>query len=532
MGRVSIRSQASVFALVAGCIGVITGCGSRQPPVEVSADANAANAALPAVQPLAVNNQTWTAEAMEALLAPIALYPDPVLSQVLMAATNPQEVLDAGNWLIDNPALADKALDQAATKAGFTPPVRALMQFRQIVDQMCLKMGWTTELGQAFTNDQRGVLAAVQRLRRQAQDAGNLENSPQMTVETQDQGGESAIVISPPSRQVVYVPQYDPTSAYAPPPAIDDSGYDSGDAVSSGELEYGAGLIVGNVFDHYADDYYHHHYYYPNYGHGRYPACPPRHYRPVYGHGHRPGHYYNRPPHYEDTLHDHAVLVVNHRGDDYWSNFDDRSTGTLRASSVPSPISVARMNHAQSVEITDDESEPARRDEELRSMPRRVSGYPGQPPGMGDPGQWVYAHDRGTSHHDEPQAARLQGGSSEQAAYDGTRQNRPHAGGWEPQTDVGDRQPPAYAGAKRQQFQAGGHAEGQGSVEPRQASQPNASFVTLGPRPPPQPAGARGAAMSGGNDRGAGHVAGPHAREGAAPARLGNSGVATQLPQR
>jgi hypothetical protein len=167
---------------------LMAGCGSKEPPAPAAAGGDAAAPAAdaapadaaPSAPPLASTDQTWTPEEMEALLAPIALYPDPVLSQVLLASTNPQEVLDAGNWLIDNPTLADKALDQAAAKAGFTPPVRALMQFRQIVDQMCLKMGWTTELGQAFTNDQRGVLAAVQRLRRQAQDAGNLENSPQI----------------------------------------------------------------------------------------------------------------------------------------------------------------------------------------------------------------------------------------------------------------------------------------------------------------------------------------------------------------
>ena len=82
----------------------------------------------------------------EELLAPIALYPDPVLSQVLIAATNPQEVLDAGNWLIANEALEGKALDDGAAQAGFTPPIRALVQFPQTIDMMCMEMGWTTEL--------------------------------------------------------------------------------------------------------------------------------------------------------------------------------------------------------------------------------------------------------------------------------------------------------------------------------------------------------------------------------------------------
>ncbi|MGB5704350.1 MAG: DUF3300 domain-containing protein, partial [Polyangiales bacterium] len=136
--------------------------------------------ATPAAQPLGATDQTWTPEDMEALLAPIALYPDPVLTQVLVSSTNPQEVMDAGNWLVANPELEGDALDDAAEAAGFTEPMRAVMPFRQIVDQMCLEMGWTTELGQAYTNDQPGVLAAVQRLRAQAQDVGNLQSSEQM----------------------------------------------------------------------------------------------------------------------------------------------------------------------------------------------------------------------------------------------------------------------------------------------------------------------------------------------------------------
>ena len=221
---------------------------------------------------------------MEALLAPIALYPDPVLSQVLLASTNPQEVLDAGNWLVGNPDIKDKALDQAAEKAGFTPPMRAIMQFRQIVDQLCLEMGWTTELGQAFTNDESGVFAAVQRLRTQAKDVGNLQSSEQMKVEEKTQDGEQAIVISPPSPQVVYVPQYDPVAAYAPPAAApaapatttttttttedDDDGHSTGSMVATGLLAFGAGLVVANIFDDDDDDYYHNDNYYPNYHSG------------------------------------------------------------------------------------------------------------------------------------------------------------------------------------------------------------------------------------------------------------------------
>ncbi len=119
---------------------------------------------------------------MEELLAPVALYPDPILMQLLTAAGNPQEVLDAGNWLLQNESLKGDALEQAATKIGFTPPARALLQFPATLDMMCQEMAWTTELGQAFATDQQGVLDAVQRLRFQAQEVGNLKSSPQMEV--------------------------------------------------------------------------------------------------------------------------------------------------------------------------------------------------------------------------------------------------------------------------------------------------------------------------------------------------------------
>ena len=156
---------------------------------------------------------------MEELLAPVALYPDVVLGQVLVSSTNPQEVLDAGNWLLQNQALQGNALDEAAKQVGFTPPIRGLLQSPEVVDMLCSQMGWTAELGQAFVNDQQGVMDAVQRLRAQAKDVGNLQSSEQLKVATETQDGHEVITVSPPSPQVVYVPQYDPVAVYAPPPA-------------------------------------------------------------------------------------------------------------------------------------------------------------------------------------------------------------------------------------------------------------------------------------------------------------------------
>jgi hypothetical protein len=571
MERNRIRSHVRLLALVASAAGVVAACGSRQPSAAAPASVQpgppaaapaATAAAVPAVHPLAVTRQTWTAEAMEALLAPIALYPDPVLSQVLMAATNPQEVLDAGNWLIDHPQLADKELDLAATAAGFTPPMRALMQFRQIVDQMCLKMGWTTELGQAFTNDQAGVLAAVQRLRRQAQDAGHLENSPQMAVATQEQGDQKVIVISPPNPQVVYVPQYDPTTAYVPAPALEESGYVSDTWVPSGVLAFGAGLIVANVFDGDVDDYYHHHYYYPDYGHGRYPPCPPHRYRP--GYGYRPGHYYNRPPRYEDRLRDHHLLVVDHGSDDYWNHFDERPTDQARADSVPSPITVARMNRSEPGQYSAVGGATLGRVETMSGTAARQPGYPGHAPEVDAVGQPSYARERGPGHDDEGRDARYQGGDRTPSAreggqgpqrYDSDRGEPRHEVNSGPRLLGGNPAPPDYRGAREPHAQGGDREPPRDEGAPRQPPRTSPGFVAAPgthassgvvehgnsgpsvpvrvPAPPPAPSsdGRHGHAGSDSHDAGGERAAGPHVHDATPPATGRKAGVVTQSQQ-
>jgi len=289
--------------------------------------------ATPAAQPLQANDQTWSPEELEALLAPIALYPDPVLTQMLLAAKNPQEVLDAGNWLVEHPDLEGDALDKAAEEAGFTPPVRAIIPFRQIVDQMCLEMGWTTEVGQAYTNDEAAVLAAVQRLRVQAEDVGNLESSDEMTVETKTQDGQQVIVIEPPSPTVVYVPAYDPITVYAPPPQPS-----AGSVAAASVISFGVGLTIGAAMRPYYGPRY-----YPNYWGGYIPPPPPYYYRPVYGGGYHPSHHYNRSNTYNKVLSDNNVVVANKgKNKDYWGKFDDKPRGKNKRGNAQSPITKAR----------------------------------------------------------------------------------------------------------------------------------------------------------------------------------------------
>jgi hypothetical protein len=328
------RSLAITLAL--GVATALAGCGSKDQPattaqVTAPAPETAAPAAAPAPAPTPISatdvaSASWTPEALEELLAPIALYPDPVLSQVLIASTNPQEVLDAGNWLIANEGLTGKALDDGAAKAGFTPPIRALVQFPQTIDMMCMELGWTTELGQAFVADQAGVLDAIQRLRRQAMDVGNLKSSEAMKVQTQVQEGKEVVVLSPPKPEVVYVPQYDPQAVYAPAPAVttttvpattttvveQKSGHSTGALVTTGLLAFGAGILVNEIFDD--DDDYRRGYYYPNYGYGGMPYYPPYPYRPSYGGGYYPSNGYNRPPNYNSGFQNNGNIYVNTGG--------------------------------------------------------------------------------------------------------------------------------------------------------------------------------------------------------------------------
>src|SRR5210317_174631 len=147
------------------------------PPVQQAAPVESSPAAPVGAEMANTSQNSYSPESLESLLAPVALYPDPVLAQVLATSTNPQEVLDAGNWLLQNADLTGQDLESAALSVGFTPPMVALVQFPTVVDMMCMEMDWTTELGNAFLADEPGVLDAVQRLRKQAADMGNLQSS-------------------------------------------------------------------------------------------------------------------------------------------------------------------------------------------------------------------------------------------------------------------------------------------------------------------------------------------------------------------
>jgi hypothetical protein len=152
------------------------------------------------------------AEEIDQLVAPVALYPDTLLAQVLMAATYPLEVVQAQQWLQQNPNLQGDQLSAALEKQSWDTSVKAMTQVPTVLKQMSDKVDWTQKLGDAFLEQQADVMGSVQRLRKRAQEAGQLTTTEQQMVVTTNQ----TIVIQQANPQVVYVPYYNPTVVYGP----------------------------------------------------------------------------------------------------------------------------------------------------------------------------------------------------------------------------------------------------------------------------------------------------------------------------
>lgn len=184
-----------------------------------------------------------TEQELDALVAPIALYPDALVAQILSAATFPDQVAAANYWMGQNKNLTGSALMQAVNKQSWDPSVKALTQFPSVLNNMARNLSWTSELGETYHNQQTEVMSAIQKLRAQAKAAGNLKSTPQQTVKIESQDGTQVIVIQPANPQVVYVPQYNPTVVYGTPYTT--PGYSTSDIVATGLLSFGAGIAVG-----------------------------------------------------------------------------------------------------------------------------------------------------------------------------------------------------------------------------------------------------------------------------------------------
>ncbi|WP_295132468.1 DUF3300 domain-containing protein [uncultured Reyranella sp.] len=189
------------------------------------------------------SNKPFTTEQLDQMLAPIALYPDALLSQVLMAATYPLEVVEAARWSQANPNLKGDAAVAAVKDKSWDVSVKSLVAFPQTLQMMSNQLDWTQKLGDAMIGQQKDVATAVQRLRAKAQAAGNLKSTPQQTVTTQSSGGASAIVIEPANPELLYVPYYNPAWAYGawPYPAYPPPYYPP-------PPNYGAALMTGMMF--------------------------------------------------------------------------------------------------------------------------------------------------------------------------------------------------------------------------------------------------------------------------------------------
>jgi hypothetical protein len=183
---------------------------------------------------------TLTADELDGLVAPIALYPDALVAQVLGAATFPYEIVDAAFWMKDNSTLTGEALAKAVDQQSWDPSVKALTQFPSVLENLAKNLSWTSALGEASATQQQDVMAAVQRMRAKAQAAGTLKSGNQITVV---QEAPQTIVIQPANPQIVYVPTYNPTVVYGAPVVV--PGYSSADVAAAAILSFGVGIAVG-----------------------------------------------------------------------------------------------------------------------------------------------------------------------------------------------------------------------------------------------------------------------------------------------
>ena len=154
-----------------------------------------------------------TPEQLQRLVAPIALYPDSLVAQILAASTYPEQVVEADRWLQAHPDLKGEALGQAVDQQSWDPSVKALTAFPSVLGNMDKNLSWTSSLGDAYYNQEQDVMDAVQVMRGRAQQSGNLKTTAQQTVTTQ----ASTIIVEPAAPDVVYVPAYDPWVVYGDP---------------------------------------------------------------------------------------------------------------------------------------------------------------------------------------------------------------------------------------------------------------------------------------------------------------------------
>ena len=248
-----LRRLAAVLCLSSLLLGN-SACSSKPPPqsqqpagspqpAQTSANQQSANASADQ-QPVKI-----PADQLDSLVAPIALYPDPLLSQVLVASTYPLELIQLQQWLEKNKDLKDKALVDAVSTQPWDPSIQAMVSLPEVVKRLADDVQWTTDLGNAFLAQQSDVMDAIQRMRQKAQGTGALKSNEQLKVETKVVQEKTVIVIEQASPEVVYVPSYDPVYVYGAPvypyPAIYYPAYSTGTVVAATAISFGLGVALG-----------------------------------------------------------------------------------------------------------------------------------------------------------------------------------------------------------------------------------------------------------------------------------------------
>jgi len=298
------------------------------------------------------------------LVAPIALYPDSLLAQMLMCASDPDNVKRLNEWLKANATLKGTALQDAAVVANFEPSFVALTLFPHVVETMASKIEWTTLLGQVFAADRNAVFASIQKLRTQAKNVGTLKSTPQQQIETKTtSSGEEVIVIEPTNPQVVYVPQYNATTVYTTAPTTTTQTIvikeedDSADAVAAGLIGFTAGIAIGAAVNNS--------YYYGPYGH----------YGGAYMYNDAWDDYYDHREDAREDWQDHREDLNEERGDrreDVAENRGERS-GTTQEQRTE-----RQQNRTENRPETQAARDQKRADAQSQAQQRQASGTSGQ----------------------------------------------------------------------------------------------------------------------------------------------------------
>jgi hypothetical protein len=193
-----------------------------------------------------VDGKPFKLEELDQMLAPIALYPDPLLAQILIASTYPLEVVQADRWVKQNSGLEEDEINAALDKMDWDPSIKALVPFPDVLSMMSEQLDWTQKLGDAFLAQQDDVMDSVQRLRAEAHARDNLESTSEQKVIVQD----NIIQVEPADPEVVYVPAYDPVVVYGAWPYADYPPYYWAAPVVGAGLAFAAGVAVGVAWGH------------------------------------------------------------------------------------------------------------------------------------------------------------------------------------------------------------------------------------------------------------------------------------------